>query len=149
MPVLVDTNILVRLSDSLSPHQRICSEILHPVQVERLELCCCAQVMIEYWAVATRPEEANGLGLSTAEARADLDEIRSLIPCLVEPPDIGDQLLQLAASHKVIGRQVHDARLVALMLHHDVRRIVTLNTDDFRRFSAVEAISPESLLLRT
>ena len=32
------------------------------------------------------------------------------------------------------GKQVHDANIVATMLAHGERRLLTLNTGDFRRY---------------
>jgi predicted nucleic acid-binding protein len=40
---------------------------------------------------------------------------------------------------------VHDARLVAAMNVHGVRRILTFNTDDFARYG-IEVLHPSSLL---
>jgi predicted nucleic acid-binding protein len=44
-----------------------------------------------------------------------------------------------------MGVKVHDAKLVAMMNVHGVRRILTFNTDDFLRYG-VEAVHPSSLL---
>jgi len=40
---------------------------------------------------------------------------------------------------------MHDARLVAAMNVHGVRRILTFNTDDFKRYQ-IEALHPSSVL---
>jgi len=40
---------------------------------------------------------------------------------------------------------VHDARLVAMMNVHGVRRILTFNTSDFARFE-IEALHPSAVL---
>jgi len=42
MPVLVDTNVLLRLSDPASPHHLACAQLLDPINAARLDLCCCA-----------------------------------------------------------------------------------------------------------
>ena len=39
--------------------------------------------------------------------------------------------------HGVVGSKVHDARLVAAMNVHGVRRILTFNTDDFTRYGVL------------
>lgn len=42
------------------------------------------------------------------------------------------------------GKQVHDANIVATMLAHGERRLLTFNIRDFRRFSAhIELVNPE------
>jgi predicted nucleic acid-binding protein len=44
----------------------------------------------------------------------------------------------------VIGGQVYDARLVAAMIMHGVRRILTFNTGDFARYG-IEVIHPSAV----
>jgi predicted nucleic acid-binding protein len=51
----------------------------------------------------------------------------------------------LVSSHLVSGKQAHDAHLVAVMSVHGVRRILTFNGADFRRYSSVEVIAPSSI----
>ncbi len=50
--------------------------------------------------------------------------------------------LGLVEGHRVIGKQAHDARLVALMLEHEIRHIVTFNGADFVRYPEVRVIDP-------
>ena len=41
------------------------------------------------------------------------------------------------------GKQVHDANLVATMLAHGIRRLLTFNLADFQRFAGlVELVAP-------
>ncbi len=48
--------------------------------------------------------------------------------------------------HNVVqGVKVHDARLVAAMNVHNVRRILTFDTGDFARYG-VEVLQPSSVL---
>jgi len=47
--------------------------------------------------------------------------------------------------HSVLGSKVHDARLVAAMKVHGVRKILTFDTGDFTRYG-IEAVHPASLL---
>jgi predicted nucleic acid-binding protein len=47
--------------------------------------------------------------------------------------------------HGVLGSRVHDARLVASMNVHGIRRILTFNTGDFARYD-IEAVHPSSLV---
>ena len=47
--------------------------------------------------------------------------------------------------HGVLGTKVHDAKLVAMMNVHGVRRILTFDLTDFARYH-IEAIHPASLL---
>lgn len=47
--------------------------------------------------------------------------------------------------YQVSGKKANDARLVAAMRVHGLQRIVTFNTDDFRRFPEIQAIDPVQL----
>ena len=74
MNALVDTNILVRLSDSGHPAQPVCKLALQRMLQRQDRVFPCAQTAIEYWAVTTRPKAVNGLGLSPMDAELELRE---------------------------------------------------------------------------
>ncbi len=143
--MLVDANIVLRLSDNGSPLHAQARQALEAAHSSGRILHWCAQVMIEYWAVATRPREANGLGLTPDVANANLTDFQDLMGWLPKPPDIGERWRALVVQHQVRGRQVHDARLVALMLAHGVTEILTFNTADFARYGVVTCVSPADL----
>ena len=48
----------------------------------------------------------------------------------------------LVLTHKVSGIQVHDARIVAAMLVHQVNRILTFDVTDFRRYALITTLHP-------
>ena len=88
MTFLVDTNILLRWSDIDSPEHDVCLRAVDRLLEQREDVCSCAQVLIEYWAVATRPRGANGLGFSIEETAGRLSRFDESLVCLPEPPDI-------------------------------------------------------------
>ena len=47
---------------------------------------------------------------------------------------MADLLASLCREVPVAGKQVHDANIVATMLAHGERRLLTSNAKDFRRF---------------
>jgi predicted nucleic acid-binding protein len=47
---------------------------------------------------------------------------------------VTDQLLQLLASYKLGGKQVHDANIVATMQAYGISALLTHNIKDFDRF---------------
>lgn len=49
---------------------------------------------------------------------------------------------RLVALYNVSGKNVHDARLVAAMKVHGLTHVLTFNTDDFKRFEDISAITP-------
>ncbi|GIV15392.1 MAG: hypothetical protein KatS3mg022_0827 [Armatimonadota bacterium] len=103
-------------------------------------------MLIEFWAVSTRPREANGLGLNTEQVYSGITHIVRSLPLLEEPPDIAHRWLELVRRYKVKGKEVHDARLVAFSAAHSIPYILTLNPDDFSRYQEVTAITPAQLV---
>ncbi len=131
MKTLVDTNVLIRYMDETSPDNSMCVRALETLTAQGSDLSVCAQVLIEYWAVATRPLSANGLGFSVEKVDRQITEVCSAFTHLPEPGDIASEWRKLASLHAVIGKQAHDARIVALMLSHSIARILTFNASDF------------------
>jgi predicted nucleic acid-binding protein len=66
MPVLVDTNILVRAVQRNHPLMRTARQALRALVYKGEELCVTPQNIAEFWNVCTRPAEANGSGNSIA-----------------------------------------------------------------------------------
>ena len=58
--------------------------------------------------------------------------------------DLGvtEQLLELAETVSVSGKQIHDANIVATMLVNDVHELLAHNVSDFKRFSSQIEIIP-------
>jgi predicted nucleic acid-binding protein len=62
---------------------------------------------------------------------------------LEDGPLVWDQLMELSRHSSFGGRQVHDANVVATMLAHGERRLLTFNAADFRRFTAlIDVVTP-------
>jgi len=115
--------------------------------VERLlesnnSLYISAQVIVEFWAVATRPESGNGFGWSTATAAEAIRALRDQFPLLNETAGVLDRWFELVERWQVSGKRVHDARLAALLLEHGIQRLLTFNTSDFPLSWGVDAAHP-------
>ena len=52
---------------------------------------------------------------------------------------------RLIVNHSVQGVVIHDARLVAVMKVHGITNLLTLNKDDFRRFSDITVLTPSEI----
>jgi len=100
------------------------------------------QIVAEFWNVATRPIENNGLGLPHEQAREELARLEAFFVLLSESPEVYAEWKRLVIAHGVTGVKVHDARLVAAMNVYGIRRILTFNKDDFRRYPDIEVITP-------
>jgi predicted nucleic acid-binding protein len=142
---LADTNLLLRLSDTPSPQNPIAARALARLLREDHEIFITAQNMIELWAVATRPVEANGLGWNVERARREMKALLEKFPFLPDSPSIFTNWLRLIEELSIVGKRVHDARLVAVMKANDVQHLLTFNSADFAIFPGLSVIEPQSL----
>lgn len=100
------------------------------------------QVLYEYWVVATRPANLNGLGLSPEAARRAVDEFMLTLLLLRDERGIFDHWISLVTDSSVAGKVAHDARLVAAMLRHGITHLLTFNAVDFSRFHGIAVLQP-------
>ena len=142
---LLDTNILLRLVDRLSVHHAAAVVAVSRLLAAGYEVYITAQNLVEFWAVATRPLAANGLGWESSRTASEVNELRYRFPLLHDTPDIFLRWLQLVTAGAVGGRQVHDARLVAVMGVHSITHLLTFNVEDFRRYSAITVMHPDDV----
>jgi predicted nucleic acid-binding protein len=143
--ILVDTNILLRLSDDGSPDQAVAEQALSILRLRGDIPCLTPQNIIEFWAVATRPVKANGFGWTTQRTATEVEQLQNKFPILSDSPLIFSNWLTLATTHDVKGKQVHDTRLVAVMMAHGITHLLTFNTDDFRRFPNITLRHPNEV----
>jgi predicted nucleic acid-binding protein len=140
-PVFVDTNVLVYATRPLSAHHAAAEGALARLASEGSELWVSPQVFREYLAAVTRPQ-ATAPALRMATAIADVRRFRAAFQVAEERPGVLDRLMHILATHRATGRQVHDANIVATMLDCGVRRLLTFNVADFRRFAPLIEIAP-------
>ncbi|MCC6446713.1 MAG: PIN domain nuclease [Armatimonadetes bacterium] len=122
MLYLADTNIIACRINESGPLYAILREAMFILERQGGEIFITSQIMIEFRAVATRPEQANGLGISHEEAKLSADHIQPLFRLLPDVPEIYSYWCNLVDTYKIIGRQVFDARLcghmaLAVFLH--------------------------------
>ncbi len=141
MVYLVDTNVLLRLADRRHPLHPVIRQTIRKLQQEGHTLQITAQNGIEFWNVASRPANKNGFGLTPPEANRLLRLIERLFPLLPDSPSVYPQWRQLVVQFGVSGVQVHDARLAAAMLAHQITHILTFNGADFSRYTPVGIVA--------
>ena len=134
---LLDTNVLVgSISDT---RQAPVQEAIRSELLRDSELCVAPQSIYEFWSVATRPPNTNGLGLDAEEAYRMVARIRTTFTVLPDPPELLEIWLQTCRAANVLGRPSHDARLVAWMRGHGINRILTFERNRFARYD-IEAV---------
>lgn len=133
MGYLLDSNILVRLANVADPQYKIATEAVVELHRRHEQVYVTPQVLIEFRNVATRPVAQNGLGLSPSKADAKADGFEAAFSLLLDTADIYTTWKLIVRAFGIIGKQVHDARLVAVCNAHAVTHLLTFNTADFAR----------------
>ncbi len=141
---LLDTNVVLRSSAPTSAAHPTATAATKKLLAAGDELLLAPQVIMEFWASGTRPTDANGYGWSAATAEARVVDLRKQFPLLPATARVFDEWLRLVCAHSVLGKPVHDARLVAWMNTHGVRNLLTFNVGDFKRYSIL-AVSPKDV----
>jgi len=137
----VDTNVLVYATASSAPFRDRARVALAPLAASE-PLSISRQILREYIAVMTR-QQIWGKALTLTEATGDAAAFVRRFSVLEDGPPVWDQLMELSRRYSFGGRQVHDANVVATMLAHGERRLLTFNEADFRRFAAlIEVVAP-------
>jgi predicted nucleic acid-binding protein len=144
--VLADTNILLRSLNPADPHYAAADKALAALRTRNETLCVAPQNLIEFWAVATRPRDDNGLGMTPAKAAGEIAALRQFFRVLPSTPDALEVWQRIVVGQGIIGKQTHDAHLVAVMQIYAVTSILTFNAAHFRRFSGITVLDPERLL---
>jgi predicted nucleic acid-binding protein len=147
MSVLVDTNVLLRRTQPDHLDHAVAVESVARLLAAGEPVCFTFQNITEFWNVATRPVASNGLGFSITLTLSEVGKIERILTLLPESPLVYGEWKRLVAKHAVLGVKVHDAKLVAAMRAHGVRKILTFNTADFVRYSdEIETLHPSALL---
>jgi predicted nucleic acid-binding protein len=142
MNVLLDTNILSRMAQPGHVQHRAAANATAALQLQGNVICLVPQVLYEFWVVATRPIAVNGLGLPVSVVAFEVNRLQTIFPLLFDSPTVFKEWERLVTMHQVVGKNAHDARLVAAMAVHGISHLLTFNTQDFARYSAVTALDP-------
>jgi len=135
MAHLVDTSVLARLANTADPFHTVAAQAILELHRRGEVLDVTAQNLVEFRNMATRPRTVNGLGLSVAAAEAKAVVFEATFPLLPETPDIYPVWKALVSGLGVIGKQVHDARLLAVCHVHSVSHLLTFNVLHFARMA--------------
>jgi len=139
---LLDTNILVRQADTGSLQRPLVVGAIKSLRSNGATLVTTVQTLMEFWVVATRPADKNGLGLSPADAQKLLQTFETLYPPLPEATGLYGEWRRLVTTYGAQGKAAHDARFVAAMkLHGQLTHLLTFNASDFKRYAKGESIT--------
>ncbi|HEY7313729.1 MAG TPA: type II toxin-antitoxin system VapC family toxin [Gemmataceae bacterium] len=135
MAHLVDTSVLARLANTADPFHLVAAQAVFELHRRGEVLHVAPQNLVEFRNMATRPKAVNGLGLSASEAEAKAGTFEATFSLLIETADIYPAWKTLVGGLGIIGKQVHDARLVAVCHVHSVTHLLTFNVSHFARMA--------------
>ncbi len=136
MAYLVDTSVLARLANTADAFYAVAARAVLELHRRGEVLHVTPQNLIEFRNAATRPVALNGLGLAPQDVEAKAAGFEAVFPLLPDTPDIFPAWKNLVGALAVVGKQVHDARLVAVCHVHDVTHLLTFNASHFARLAS-------------
>lgn len=145
--LFLDTNVLLAATDRSRTEHGDCTSLLVEVGSAGCHLTCTPQILREYLVVATRPVEANGLGLASIDAQRNVQKFQSRVTVLDESTQVLRSLLGLVETHGLTGKRIHDASIVAAMTANRLHVLITSNGDDFRTVFEGTILSPTACLV--
>ena len=128
-----DTNVLVRARFEAAPSHGLARRRMGEAGASGEALRISRQVLREYLATVTRPQPWSS-PIAMDAALGHMAALEARFEILEDGPGVADMLKALCREVPVAGKQVHDANIVATMLAHGERRLLTFNGSDFRRY---------------
>ena len=141
---VIDTNVLLRLVVPAASQHQHAAQAVKTLLARGEELLLAPQVVMEFWSVATRPKDVNGYGWTAAETEIEVANLMAQFSLLPETSAVFAEWLRLVGVRGTIGKQVHDAHIVALLNTHNVSHLLTFNVADFAPYG-IHAVSPAAI----
>ncbi len=135
MAILLDTSILGRLANRADQSHFIATAAIAELHRRGEILHVTPQNLIEFRNFAARPVSANELGLAAPIADNLSGAFEASFAMLPETPDIFPAWKAIVSALGIIGKQVHDARLVAVCHVQKLSHLLTFNATHFSRLA--------------
>jgi predicted nucleic acid-binding protein len=143
---LIDTNVVMRFCNPADIQHQLAQDAVFSLLTQSNQCWLATQIIIEFWVVATRPAQVNGLGWSVKRTRSTIDQLLERFPLLEESPQIFLNWLHLVTTNRIQGKRTHDVRLIAAMIENGVNHLLTFNPSDFSGLSSITITRPQDLL---
>jgi len=93
MSYVMDSNILLRMAQDTHPMHAVATQAATMLIRQGETVHIIPQNLYEFWSVATRKIEDNGLGLSIIEAQTEIAKLKSLFGFVANKPNIRSSML--------------------------------------------------------
>jgi predicted nucleic acid-binding protein len=81
---IADTNVILRSIDPGSPQHTVATEAIAALLRRGDQIFLTPQILIEFWAVATRPRNVNGFGWSVERTSQEVTALRAQFSLLTD-----------------------------------------------------------------
>jgi predicted nucleic acid-binding protein len=139
--IFVDTNVVVHARNADSPDHEAAVNRLSALEQAGAELWISRQVLSEFAVIVSKQMMARDAYDAELLAQ-EIDQLEREYLVADEDADVTRQWKELIKTQQVKGKPVHDANIVATMLAFGVRRLLTQNVADFRRYEPQIEIMP-------
>ncbi len=139
--VFVDTNVLFHARVIQSPFHQVADKMLTQLVSSRNKIWLSRQVLREYLSVMSRPGKFP-VAIPMASLTDDVQEFESQFEIAEDGPQVTASLLTLLNTIPTLGKQVHDANIVATMLASGISNLLTQNVADFQRYCHFITVIP-------
>lgn len=142
----MDSNVLLRsLFAGMNDHEA-CRTTLNRLQQEDNELWISHQIVREFCVNATHERTFSREGAPRPHHDRVL-EVVAWLPARFTVADVDvdvhREFFKIMREYRVVGKQLHDANIVATMLVHDINTLLTRNFRHFTRYQeVVKLLSP-------
>lgn len=143
---LLDTNVVMRFCNPSDVQHQLAADAISRLLMQSDECFLASQVIIEFWVVATRPTQVNGLGWTIEQTRSMIEQLLDRFPLLDDSPQIFPSWLNLVTTNRVMGKRTHDVRIIATMLANGITHLLTFNPSDFVGLSSVTITHPPPVI---
>ena len=146
MAHLFDTNNFLRLAEKNNPQRLIVLNALRRLRARNEIIYYTPQILAEFWNVCTRPQSARGgFGLTIQQTERKANLIQKYFRLLPDSLATFTEWRRLVFDFQITGVQVHDAKLVASMIDHNIPYLVTFNEKDFKRFPMITVMNANNV----
>lgn len=140
-PGILDANVLVYAMDADAPHHKASRALLDAALDQSATLYVTSQILCEFYSIVTNARRVPRPRTCT-DAVDVIEKMLSFLRVLPVPADSVKGWLDLLRSRPVIGPDVFDLQLVAVMLANNVKIIYTYNASDFQPFPELTVKEP-------
>ncbi len=99
MSYLIDTSVLIRTVHTSSQYQQVSLEAISKLRQDDETLHIVPQNLIEFWVVATRPAESNGLDLTVSQTKVKIEHLKKVFILQAENQHIFDLWEELVSKY--------------------------------------------------